>query len=56
MILGLIALAAFLWLANESGYIQVGGAGGFAPTIELPRDYGLPGGLSPGGGYVIRGY
>ena len=56
VILGLIALAAFLWFANESGYIQVGGTGGFAPTIELPRDYGLPGGLSPGGGYVIRGY
>lgn len=55
VILALIVLAGALWLAQESGYIQLGqGVGGF--STDLPLDYGLPGGLSPGGGYVIRGY
>ncbi|HRO14055.1 MAG TPA: zinc ribbon domain-containing protein [Paracoccus sp. (in: a-proteobacteria)] len=50
VILGLIALAAFLYLADQSGYIQVGSGysapGGFGTG-------GFSGGFSPGGGFVI---
>ena len=54
VVLALIALAAFLYLAQQGGYIRMGD--GFSSSIPVPSDYGLPGGLSPGGGYVIRGY
>ena len=52
VILALVALAAFLLLANQGGYIKIGDSG--FSQINLPADYGLPTGLSPGGGFVIQ--
>lgn len=57
VILALAALAALLWLADQGGYVQIGTSGGYMiPPGDLPTDHGLPQGLSPGGGYIIRGY
>lgn len=50
-----VAIAALLWLGQESGYIQIGAAP-IPQGYEMPPGYSLPGGLSPGGDYVIRGY
>lgn len=55
VVAALLALAVFLYVAQESGYVQIGEAG-FSSSLPVPPDYGLPGGLSPGGGYVIQGY
>ena len=59
VILGLIILAAGLWIAQQQGYVQIGsGSTGFPMPggFDLPERYSLPGGLPSGGGYVIRGY
>ena len=59
VLLAAAVLAGLLWAANESGYVQIGGAGlslpGDLPAgYGLPADYGLPGGFRPGAGYVIE--
>ncbi|WP_299358121.1 zinc ribbon domain-containing protein [uncultured Paracoccus sp.] len=52
-----IVAAALLFMANQSGYVSFGSSGWSTPGgYAIPPDIGLPGGFSPGGGYVIRGY
>ncbi len=59
VLLAAAVLAGLLWAANESGYVQIGGAGlslpGDLPAgYGLPADYGMPGGFRPDAGYVIE--
>lgn len=44
VILALIALAAIVFLADQGGYVQIGGPGG------VPAEIGVD------GGYVLQGY
>ena len=41
---------------QETGHLASLGAAPIPQGYEMPPGYGLPGGLSPGGDYVIRGY